>query len=115
MTVAAGAAIAPGGIGALGVLNIGGAVTLSGNSTLDIDLSGGSADALNISGVLSVNGAANLVFTPLGPLSLGSSYTVATFSTSGGVARPTSTSAACPLILPCRSVPAISCSFPTVW
>ena len=52
--------IAPGGIGAIGNLTIGGNLVLNSQSTLDFDLSGATADALNISGSLSVAGAANL-------------------------------------------------------
>ena len=58
--------IAPGGIGQIGTLSIGGSVGLSSNATLDFDLNGNNADSLNIGGVLSlISGTANLAFNPV--------------------------------------------------
>ena len=59
--------IAPGGIGAIGTLAIGGNLSLKSSSTLDFDLAGGTADSLTIGGSLSVTGTANLEFSGPAP------------------------------------------------
>ena len=56
-------------------------MALSGNSTLDLDISGSNADFLNISGLLSVSGTANLVVNHDRRLTR-PTYTLATFANS---------------------------------
>ncbi len=77
--------IAPGGIGAIGSLSIGGSLGLNNNATLDFDLNGNSYDSLNISGPLAVNGVANLAFDTLVTTPTASAYVVATFATNNSL------------------------------
>ena len=79
-----GGQIAPGGIGAVGALAILGNLSLNNGSTLDFDLSGGSADKLTIDGGLSVSGTANVLLSALSPSSSAAPYILATFA-SGSV------------------------------
>ena len=74
--------IAPGGIGSIGSMYIAGGLGLNSNSTLDFDLSGGSAGLLNVGGGLSGSGTATVDLSYANLTS--SSYTLATFG--GGVA-----------------------------
>ena len=76
--------IAPGGIGSIGTLDIGGNLTLNSRSTLDFDLSLTAAgDLLNIGGFLSVTGTANVAFS--GPAAPNTTYTLATFNAASPV------------------------------
>ncbi len=63
-------------------MTIGGSLILSGNSTLDFDLSGGSADKLTIDGGLSVSGTANVLLGALSPSSTSDPYVLATYASS---------------------------------
>jgi autotransporter-associated beta strand protein len=69
--------IAPGGIGAINTLTIGGNLALNSSSTLDFDVNGGSADALSIGGSLSVTGLAAVALNTIAVPP--SSLTLATF------------------------------------
>jgi autotransporter-associated beta strand protein len=69
--------IAPGGIGSIGTLSIGGQLGLSSNSTLDFSISGTSSSLLNVVGALSETGTATIDLNTSGNLS--PSYTLATF------------------------------------
>ncbi len=73
-------AIAPGGLGAIGTLVLESSLSLNGNSTLDFDVSGGSADLLQISSMLSDSSPANVAISATGPFS--GTYTLATFALS---------------------------------
>ncbi len=76
--------IAPGGIGSIGTLDIGGNLTLNSRSTLDFDLSLTAAgDLLNIGGFLSVTGTANVAFSGLAAPN--TTYTLATFNAASPV------------------------------
>ena len=56
----------PGRASLSGALNIGGSVSLANSATLNFDLSGSTVDPLNITGLLAVNGMANVTFNALG-------------------------------------------------
>jgi fibronectin-binding autotransporter adhesin len=79
--------IAPGGNGAtnnIGTLDIGGSVALSGSTTIDIDLSGGSADQLNLSSV-SITGTPTVnIDNANGP---SGNFVVATYPTTAGLSN----------------------------
>jgi fibronectin-binding autotransporter adhesin len=78
-------AIAPGGVGVLGTLLLGGNLTLNANSTLDFDVSAGSADLLAIAGSLSINNPATIDINASGTLS--GPYMLATYGASSGLTR----------------------------
>ncbi len=80
MSGGSGAQIAPGGIGAVGTLTIGGNLSLNNNATLDFNVDGNSntADLLAVNGPLAVSGAANVAITAVGTPSV-SPIVLATF------------------------------------
>ncbi len=78
-------AIAPGGIGTVGTLNLGSTLSLTGASTLDFDVIGAMKDLLAVSpsNPLSISGTPNVVISTSGTLS--GSYTLATFGNTPGL------------------------------
>jgi autotransporter-associated beta strand protein len=79
--------IAPGGNGAtnnIGTLDLGGSVALSGSTTIDLDLSGGSADQLNLSS-MSITGTPTVnIDNANGP---SGNFVVATYPTTAGLSN----------------------------
>ena len=66
VSAGSGVQIAPGGIGAVGSLTIGGSLALSNSATLDFDVSGNTADLLTITKALSVSGVVNVALSITG-------------------------------------------------
>ncbi len=78
-------AIAPGGIGTVGTLNLGSTLSLTGASTLDFDVIGAMKDLLAVSpsNPLTISGTPNVVISTSGTLS--GNYTLATFGNTPGL------------------------------
>ena len=80
--------IAPGGVGPIGTLNLGGALSLNGKSTLDFDISGTSHDLLSIAGSLNVAGLPAIALNYSGALS--GNYVLASYPSSSGMSGTSS-------------------------
>ena len=78
VTLSSGARLSAGTVGGVGTLTLNNTATFNAGSILQVDLAGGAADRLQITGALTIASGAQLVFTGL-PDGI-SSYTLATFS-----------------------------------
>src|SRR5581483_9733669 len=77
--------LAPGGIGAIGTLNLGSTLALSGNSTLNFDISGTNTDLLAITGAVSIlSGKPSISIATSGSLTA-STYVLASYAPSSGL------------------------------
>lgn len=75
LTVGAGAAIAPGGVGSIGTLTVSNSVTLSGTTEIDVNQSASTEDQLNCAGGITYGGVLN-VGNLAGTLAAGDTFQV---------------------------------------
>jgi fibronectin-binding autotransporter adhesin len=77
-------AIAPGGLDSVGTLVLSGSLTLNGNSTLDFDVAGGTADSIQIGGTLNYSSGGGPVAVAINASGiLSGSYDLANYLPSG--------------------------------